>query len=227
MFKIPNKKDMYLFETSFHLTADTERYAKLLTHYELYKKIKNVPGDIVECGVYKGTSITRFASFRRMFETDSARKVIGFDNFNNIYPDTAFEEDQEQREKWLEEAGPDSITVKQLSHVFDSLSFKNYEFVEGDITLSLPKYIDQNPHLRIALLNIDIDFVEPTYCSLNLLYDRVCDGGVILLDNYGAFHGDTKGVDDFFNERNLELKINKFPFASRPVYLIKKGGFHE
>ena len=222
MFILPNKKDVYLYETGFHLTADSERYGKLLTHYEAYKKILNIPGEIVECGVYKGTSLTRFASFRNMFETSAARKIIGFDNFNSEYPDTKFIEDQPQREKWLATAGPDSITVPQLKKVFEQLNLDNHEFIEGNIEDTLPKYIEENPQLKIALLNIDIDFVESTYCSLQYLYDRVCRGGIILLDNYGAFHGDTLGVEKFFKEREIKMNFEKLSFVSRPVFMVKK-----
>jgi len=213
---------MYEYETGFNLTSDTERFGKLLTHYELYKKIINLPGEIVECGVFRGTSLTRFATFRRMFETDASKKIIGFDNFDDVYPDTEWEEDQTQREKWMATAGSDSITVEQLKSVFDKKGFSNYEFIQGDLTKTLPKYVKNNPQLKVSLLNIDIDFVEPTYCCLDNLFDRIVPGGIISLDNYGAFHGDTKGVDMFFEERNLEKVFQKMSFASRPTYYVKK-----
>ena len=212
---------MYEYETGFNLTSDTERFGKLLTHYEAYKRIVELPGEIVECGVFRGTSITRFATFRQMLETGESRKIIGFDNFNDVYPDTEWEEDQEQRQKWMETAGTDSITVKQLESVFKTRGFDNYEFVEGDLTLTLPEYVKNNPQLKISLLNIDIDFVEPTYCSLKHLFHRVVPGGIILFDNYGAFHGDTKGIDMFFQENNLKQNFKKLPYNSRPVYYVK------
>ena len=43
----------------FHLTLNSERLAKLICHYEIFKKIKNIPGDVVECGVFKGTLARR------------------------------------------------------------------------------------------------------------------------------------------------------------------------
>ena len=55
--------------------------------------------------------------FRNMFETNYSRKIIGFDNFDNIYPDTKWEEDRDARESWIKNTGADSITVDQLSKV--------------------------------------------------------------------------------------------------------------
>ena len=213
---------MYEYETGFSLTADSERYGKMLTHYELYKKIIDLPGDLVECGVYRGTSITRFAMFRNMLETNYSRKIIGFDNFDNIYPDTKWEEDHDAREAWIRNTGADSITVDQLRKVFDGFNYSNYDFIKGNLVETLPKYVLDNPHIRIALLNIDIDFVEPTYTALECLYDRVVKGGVILIDNYAAFHGDTKGIDMFFQNRGIKVCLNKLPFNSRPSFLIKE-----
>ena len=66
MIKMPNIKKMYDYETNSHLTLDVSRLGKLVAHYEAYKMIKDIPGSIVECGVFKGTSLTRFAMFRQL-----------------------------------------------------------------------------------------------------------------------------------------------------------------
>ena len=108
-----------------------------------------------------------------------------------------------------------------MSNVFKEQGTKNYELIAGDITKTLPKYIKQNPHLKISLLNIDIDFVESTLCSLEYLYPRVSKGGIILLDNYGFAHGDTKGVDLYFKKIKKKPLIQRFPFTSRPCYIVK------
>ena len=217
-----DKEKMYEYETGFSLTANSERYGKLLTHYELYKKIISIPGDLIECGVYKGTSITRFAMFRNMFETNYSRKIIGFDNFDNVYPNTQWEEDAEARELWIKNTGADSITVQQLTDVFNGFNYSNFEFIKGDLVKTLPKYVAENPHLKIALLNIDIDFVEPTFTALEYLYDRVVRGGIILVDNYAAFHGDTKGIDMFFEERGIKISLKKLAFNARPSFFVKE-----
>ena len=47
-------------ENIYHLKTDLNRISKLIYHYEIYKKIIDIPGDIIECGVFKGTSLIRF-----------------------------------------------------------------------------------------------------------------------------------------------------------------------
>lgn len=220
MIQMPDFNKMYEYETYFHLTLDANRLGKLAAHYEAYQMARRVPGAIIECGVYKGTSLARFAMLRDLFDNAAAAKIIGFDVFSDEYPDTAYEEDQPQREKWIREAGPSSISKEQLETVFAHLSVRNFELIAGDILETLPAYARAHPELKVSLLNIDIDFVEPTLCSLEVLYDRVMPGGVILLDNYGAFHGDTKGVDTFFQDKTVSIK--RFPFVARPCYIVKE-----
>ena len=58
MIKLPklNEQTMFDFETNYHLTMNEERLGKFLAHYESMKIAQNIPGEIVECGVFKGTS---------------------------------------------------------------------------------------------------------------------------------------------------------------------------
>lgn len=74
------------YENGFYLTCETSRIGKLLNHLEIYKKIIDLPGDVLEFGVYKGASIVRLLSFRNLLENQFSRKVIGFDIFGK-FPD--------------------------------------------------------------------------------------------------------------------------------------------
>ncbi|WP_341279863.1 TylF/MycF/NovP-related O-methyltransferase [Paenibacillus sp. FSL H8-0537] len=222
-----DEQSMYDYETYFHLTLQPDRLAKFLVHYEAYKMVQDVPGAIVECGVFKGTSFTRFAMMRELLGNSFSSKLIAFDVFSDEFPNTSYEEDQAQREHWINTAGASSISTDQLSQIFNEKGIKNYELIAGNVLDTVPDYIQKNGGLKISLLNIDIDFVEPTYCVLEHMYDRVMKGGVILLDNYGgegtsglSYHGDTRGVDDFFKDKDVTIK--QFPFAARPCYIVKE-----
>ena len=219
MIPLPDIEKTYEYETFFHLTLQLPRLAKFIAHYEAAKMAMNVPGEIVECGVFKGTSFTRFGLFRQLLGTQSSARLIAFDVFSDEYPNTAYEEDQAQRTAWIEAAGSSSISTSQLTEVLNRLEVANFELVAGDVCETVPRYVKDHPELKISLLNVDIDFVEPTRCVLEHFYDRVSRGGVVLLDNYGAFYGDTKGIDDFFRDRNVSIR--RFPFANRPCYIIK------
>jgi hypothetical protein len=53
----------------------------MLAHFEIYKLILGLPGDIFELGVLKGASLIRWATFRTMLENDTSRAIVGFDAF--------------------------------------------------------------------------------------------------------------------------------------------------
>lgn len=218
---------MYDAETHFHLMMNEERLAKFVVHWEAMKMASQVPGAIVECGVFKGTSFVRFALMRQLLGGNFSAKLIAFDVFSDDFPDTRYEQDKAQREHWIETAGGSSISVQQLTDTLDRKNISNFEMIAGDVVQTAPEYAKKNQGLKISLLNVDIDFVEPTLTVLEQFYDRVSRGGVILLDNYAgegtsgqSYHGDTYAVDQFLLDK--KVKINKFPFAARPAYIIKE-----
>ena len=229
MIKLPkfDSQSMYDYETNFHLTMNEDRISKFLTHYEAFKISKEIPGEIVECGVFKGTSFVRFGMLRKLMGGNKSRRLIAFDIFSNKYPNTKFKEDHAQRRHWIKTAGSSSINPDQLKKILKKNQIDNFELISGDVVKTVPKFKKQNPGIKISLLNIDIDFVEPTVICLKTFYDCVSKGGIILLDNYAGrgssgkyLHGDTAAIDKYFKNKNVSIK--KFDFSSRPSFIIKK-----
>lgn len=69
------------YENGFYLTSEPYRFGNILSHYELYKKIVELPGDVIELGVFKGSSFIQFCTYREILENEKSRKIIGFDAF--------------------------------------------------------------------------------------------------------------------------------------------------
>ncbi len=221
MIELPDFEKTYDYENYFYWTCDNQRIGKLLAHYELFKLSGDIEGDIVECGVFKGASLVRFAIYRSLFSNPDKKKIIGFDSFAE-FPETNFEPDIKMRVDFVEECGEQSISTDQLYEVLKyKNNDKNVELVAGDITKTLPEYIEKNPDLSLSLLNLDVDLYEPSVTTLELLYPRLQKGGVIILDDYGVFPGETKAVDDYF--RNKKVTIKKFPYSMTPSYIIKEN----
>jgi hypothetical protein len=218
MDELPDFDDAWEYYNGFHLTCNARQMNRILSHYELYRMSRDVPGEIVECGVFKGASLIRFALFREIFGDARSRQLVGFDTFGE-FPVPSFEPDQKRREEFVAEAGSESISTEQLDRVFANNDIGNYELVEGDVNDTIPEYVDANPELRISLLNIDIDVYGATKTILEYLYPRVVSGGVILFDDYGKFPGETKAIGEYFADE--DLKIQKLPFGEEPPYAIK------
>lgn len=214
--RLPNFKKAFDYENNFYLSCDNSRFGKILAHYELFKLSLNVPGDIIECGVYKGASFVRFAAFRDIFNLN--KRIIGFDTFDS-FPETQYESDKQPRKRFVEGAGLRSIGRSDLTKVLRNKKIKNYHLIKGDICTTLPNYVKRNPHLKISVLNLDTDIYEPSVTVLNCLWNHIVKGGVLILDDYGVFPGETKAVDDFFSDKNIQIK--KYNFSKTPCYIIK------
>lgn len=172
----------------------------------------------MEFGVYKGCSLVRLISFRDLLETPSTRKVVGFDAFGKFPDDLALPSDREFVRRF-EEQGGYGISKKDLEVLLDKKNAENYELVEGDILETLPKYLEKNPELSIALLHIDVDVYEPSNLILNLLWEKIVPGGILMLDDYETVEGETRAVDEFF--KGKEVSIIKPEFYHIPAYIVK------
>tara|TARA_B100001093_G_scaffold517611_1_gene599723 strand:+ start:3214 stop:3858 length:645 start_codon:yes stop_codon:yes gene_type:complete len=212
-----SSQENFDIENSFYLSCDASRIGKIIAQNELYKKIINIPGEIIELGVFKGASFSRFAMLRNIYEHNSSRKIIGFDTFGK-FPETSHDDD-----KYFTKLHNDISSSIKKTELLESLNKRGIdegiELIEGNIVKTLPDYISEHPELKISLLNLDTDVYEPAVTTLEELFPRVCKGGVIIIDNYAKVPGETKAVDDFFKHNNIT--INKFPYSSTPCFIIK------
>ena len=199
------------YENSFYLTAPVDRISKFATHLELFRRVSGLAGDIVECGVFKGASLSRLIKFRALFENPFSKKIIAFDTFGE-FPEARYEPDVKKRELFIKEAGSRSIGKDRLISILQRLNlYQNIELIEGNILDTVPRYKSENPHLKISLLHIDVDLYDPTKVCLEQLYPLVVKGGIVILDDYGAFAGANKAIDDFFAGKKLQ--IQKLPYS--------------
>lgn len=206
------------YENGFYLTSHVTRLAKALAHYELYKSIVDLPGHVVECGVFKGASLLRFCTYREVLESPYSRKIIGFDAFGK-FPDQAENLDRDFIKRFEDDAG-DGISIKELEAVLSHKSYNNYELIKGDVLNTIPSYAENHPELKISLLHIDVDVYKPTIVILDYLFDRVVPGGLIIFDDYGTVAGETKAVDEFF--LNRDQVIEKLSISHIPSFVRKK-----
>ena len=220
MIQMPDFERAWDYENAFYLTCDITRISKILAQWELFRMVWDVPGAIVECGVFKGASLARFAAFRQLLGTPFSKKIIAFDTFEQ-YPETSFLDDKPVREAFIQVAGGQSISVEQLMKVLEHKKCgQNVELVAGDICETVPAYVKQNPQLKISLLNLDTDIYEPAVTILEHLYPHMVKGGIIIIDDYGTFPGETKAVDEYSCKTKRNFTIRKFPFCMTPCYIV-------
>lgn len=208
--------DLSLYARRMHFT-------KALAHWEVYKKVADLPGDVVECGVYKGESLLNWARFMEALNPgDRSKRVIGFDHFEglkNLTDNDISDGRADSREGgWNPDGFKD--TLLELIDLFHQDSFVPHapriEIIDGDIRETAKARTEQELGLRIALLHLDCDLYEPTLAALQAFYPRVVTGGIVLLDEYGmaAWPGESRALEDYFD--GMPPRLEKLPWQSSP-----------
>ena len=213
-----NSISIWEVENIFYQKSNISRIGKLIYHYEIYNIIKNLPGDILEFGVFKGSSLIRFMTFRSILENNYSRKIYGFDTFNK-FPSQKRKDDKKLRKNFTKDAG-NPITKKKLNKILLDKKFENFELVEGDVLKTLDKFLKKNPNLKISLLHLDMDVYNSTKFVINKLKDKIVKKGIILIDDYGTVEGATKVIDNYL-VKNKKLELKKLSFYKVPSYIVK------
>jgi len=210
---------------SYHtllLGPDIGRIKKMMVRYDLYSMTKEVKGDILECGVFKGSGLMFWLKLLSIYEPDSQKKVIGFDTFK-FFAGALTEQESKSAEEYLEEADVKEISKETIYNFARNAGLdQRVELIEGDISLTAKDYVSDNPNKSISLLHLDLDTYDGTKASLESLYPMVSSGGVIIFDEYGdPKWNETEAVDEFFKDKRV--KIKRISYSSKPsAYILKE-----
>ena len=245
---LPEKEQRDLIEELFHQTELTTfdlirnfpvvvpRYniARFLAHYEIFKKIIEVPGVIIDLGVFRGASTFTFAKLCEIFcPTDIRKTVFGFDTFSG-FPKIDKEDGAIDLKNDVVEGGyfgghkvkDDLLLARAAMNADRHLKHRErIELIQGDVVETIPRFVQQQGNgLKVALLNLDLDLYMPTKIALDNFVPLMTRGGIIVLDEYAitTFGGETKAVDEYFIRRfDKRAKIIKFPWHSNPTGYIE------
>jgi hypothetical protein len=208
-----NPQSLFDNFNGFILNKDRRIFNKLISRTLIYNEVKDIPGDIVECGVFKGTGLYTFLKLKNVFNPTTSKKVIGFDFFNTeelISSITDINDKETMSILFKDRNFTHTESFKETLHnniLSDGFDKSEFELVEGDISITTKQFSADNPGFKISLLYIDLDLEVPTYNTLVNLWDNVTKGGIVVFDEYG-YHkwSESKGVDRFINEYNLDIK---------------------
>lgn len=209
----------------FIINKDRRVFNKLIARTLLYNQVKDVPGDIVECGVFKGTGIYTFLKLKYIFNPNSAKKVVGFDFFDtDKLLATLKGGDYAAMQKLFEQRGfkhnEACYELLRTAILADGFAPHDFELIKGDVSVTTAQYAKDNPGFKISLLYMDVDLEMPTYNTLYNLWDNITKGGIVVFDEYGYNEwSESRGVDRFIKERDLTLHNLNFMC---PTAYIKK-----
>ncbi len=193
--------------------------------WALYQSIEHVvrhkiPGDIVECGVWSGGSMLLAAHALRHFG-DTARNIYLYDTFDRMPRPEAidarwdgvpalptWEHHQREGGRWCFGGA-----LHHVRRVVASSGYPedNLVFVEGLVEETLPGIRPET----ISVLRLDTDLYRSTYHELVHLYPRLVPGGILIIDDYGAFQGARLATDQYIAENRLPLFLSRIDGSVR------------
>jgi hypothetical protein len=201
-------------------------FSRILYMHELYKKILDVHGMIMEFGVRWGHNLALFETFRGIYEPfNSNRKIVGFDTFEG-FPSIAKEDGSSE----LASVGAFSVTDKYEEYLNSLLSIhgeegalpnkEKFELVKGDASNNIEKYLSDHPETIISLAYFDFDIYEPTKKCLEAIKGHITKGSILAFDelNYDKFPGETIALKEVFGLDNCRLVHT--PYSSARAYFI-------
>ncbi|HAD35267.1 MAG TPA: macrocin O-methyltransferase [Chitinophagaceae bacterium] len=212
--------DIYDFCKPYTMTSVERMYA-------LYKGVEyvvknNIPGDFVECGVWKGGSSMLIAKTLQKFGVND-RKIWMYDTYEGmsepgeedkdvggaaatILLESASKEDQES--VWCYSSLDEVKLNLQKTEYSESFMF----FIKGKVEDTLPNEI---PSENIALLRLDTDWYESTKHEMRYLFPKLVKNGVLIIDDYGHWVGARKAIDEYFAAHHLSPLLIPIDYSGR------------
>jgi hypothetical protein len=183
-----------------------------------YISAHRIPGDIVECGVWKGGSMMA-AALRLAQLGDYERTLYLFDTFEGMPPPGPRDRDPRDRtaasmvDEENEKGGWCSCSLDEVKKALESTGYPQEKmvFVKGRVEETLPSAAPAS----IALLRLDTDWYESTLHELVHLYPLLSVGGVLILDDYGFWQGARQAVDEYLARHRLRLLLNRVDNSAR------------
>lgn len=195
------------------LYLNRQTLSRLLFMSELYQKIINVHGIVLEFGVRWGQNLALFSCLRGIYEPyNYNRKIVGFDTFEG-FPEIDREKDGRKVAQ-----GDYSVAVNYESYLEQVLTYhesespiahkKKFELVKGDATKTIFEYLDRHPETVIAFAYFDFDIYPPTKACLEAIRDRLTKGSILAFDelNCPEFPGETIAYKEVFGIDRFSIK---------------------
>jgi hypothetical protein len=187
-----------------------------------------IPGDVVECGVWKGGSMA--AAARTLVHHNGsnpnqqqiARDLWMYDTFDGMSAPTDQDVDflGHTAAVLMDQQDPEESTSvwckSPLDEVKETMAKTGYpssqiRYVVGKVEDTLPT----NTPDSISILRLDTDWFESTRCEMEHLFPKLQPGGILIIDDYGHWQGCRKAVDEYFEQHKIQMLLNRIDYTGR------------
>tara|TARA_B100000767_G_scaffold242535_1_gene239614 strand:+ start:469 stop:1251 length:783 start_codon:yes stop_codon:yes gene_type:complete len=173
-----------------------------------YISEKQIKGDFVECGVFRGGSLGLMAHYAQKYKINC--KILGYDTFEDGFlkstlnvKDVSIKNEKIELKEKIDNFYPTKLEVEQVLKKFYTSAEYSPTLIKGDILKTLKK--EENIPSNISLLRMDTDLYSTTKLQLETLYPKLEKGGILHIDDYGFCPGVKDAVDEYFTNQKIWL----------------------
>lgn len=183
-----------------------DRLNKLIDLAE-YCNSAGIQGDFVECGSFKGGSSAVLSRY-----LDNRRHLWIYDSFEGM-PETT-DKDGDTAKECV------GLCAARPEDVIDVMNKVDTDPTQYTITAGwfIDTFCGKLPE-TVALLHCDADWYESVMLVLETFYDRIPDGGCIILDDFGFWEGCREAFYDFCYRRGEKPLLERV--GTTQAYWIK------
>ncbi len=191
---------------------------RFLALYEIFKMILPIKGSIVECGVFRGFGFISWAKLSTMLEPENfTRRIYGFDSFDG-FPSigerdkNAVDSNIVAHPKTGDLSSNSKDELEALVSEYDKDRFLGHmdkaHLIEGDACESIPRFVEEHPHLVLSLVFLDFDLYEPTKCAIDHFVPRMPKGSILAFDELDnpIWPGETQALLDTIGINNVQIE---------------------
>ena len=210
----------------FPVYVRRQKLTRLFALYEIFKKIKNIKGSIIECGIHGGFGLFSWAKMSSILEPlNLMRRIYGFDTFEGFTKINV--EDSSKYSKHIKSGDLANASFENLNKaksIYDSTRplghVNKINIIKGDACKTIPNFIEDNPHILVSLLFLDFDLYEPTKVAIENFLPRMPKGSIIAFDELDnpLWPGETIAMIELTKSKKLKLERMDFdPYISYAI----------
>lgn len=205
--------------SAFPKFVDRTTLSRFIVKHEIFRRILNVQGSILECGVHFGGGLFTWANLSALYEPlNHRRRIIGFDTFEGFPIITEQDASDTKQAVIGGYSGGSFEDIHAATALYDLqrplAQIPKVEVVQGDFMQTCDEYLNRNAHLVVALLYLDFDVYAPTKHALEMVLPRMPKGAIVAFDELHCeeWPGETQALHDAVGISNA--KIERMPFSS-------------
>ena len=205
-----------------------QELGRLLARHQLFQKIADIQGCIVEGGVYAGQGLMTWAQLSAILEPVGGvfRHIYGFDTFAG-FPGVHKKDLQGSSDLDWRRGDVKDESFEELNRCIELYDMNRFldqiprvTLVKGDFMKTAPKFLKDNPHVLVSMLYLDFDIYEPTKLALELFLPRMPKGSILAFDeiNHPFWPGETLALLEMMDLRSI--RIQKFAYEVNMSYIV-------